>query len=215
LRLENSLKSDSCLMLVQGRRTTPIVFHEDKMLIPIGYEAVAVRIKLGDRARLLDYFREQWVSAWEVFTGSFEEPRRLPQGERVPLGLRVTADIKNALDAAASQSGWPQSQEAEWRLANALESDKHLLLIQETRATPIVFHDESMWIPLETVTYGEAAKSISDALRDECVAVPISSEDRARIVHYFDKQWPVPKREFLEEEIEAAGDECIASDPRV
>src|SRR5262245_43231204 len=42
-------------------------------------------------------------------------------GERVPLGLRVTPDLKQRLDAAAEQSGRSQSQEAELRLERSFE----------------------------------------------------------------------------------------------
>jgi len=42
-------------------------------------------------------------------------------GERVPLGLRVTPDLKRKLDAAAEQSGRSQSQEAELRLEHTFD----------------------------------------------------------------------------------------------
>lgn len=45
-------------------------------------------------------------------------------GERVPLGLRVTADIKEGLDAAAERAGRSQSQEAEFRLERSFELDR-------------------------------------------------------------------------------------------
>jgi hypothetical protein len=44
-------------------------------------------------------------------------------GERVPLGLRVTPEIKLRLDAAAAQSGRSQSQEAELRLGHSFERE--------------------------------------------------------------------------------------------
>ncbi len=49
-------------------------------------------------------------------------PKRKPKpGERVPLGLRVTAETKQRLDDAAEQSGRSQSQEAELRLERSFE----------------------------------------------------------------------------------------------
>ncbi len=49
-------------------------------------------------------------------------PKRKPKpGERVPLGLRVTAETKQRLDDAAEQSGRSQSQEAELRLDRSFE----------------------------------------------------------------------------------------------
>jgi hypothetical protein len=44
-------------------------------------------------------------------------------GERVPLGLRVTPEMKRRLDAAAKQSGRSQSQEAEFRLEGSFGRD--------------------------------------------------------------------------------------------
>jgi len=52
-------------------------------------------------------------------------PTKAPKsGERVSLGLRVTADIKRKLDAAAVASGRSQSQEAELRLERSFERDE-------------------------------------------------------------------------------------------
>ena len=51
-------------------------------------------------------------------------PRKF--GERVPLGLRVTTSLKAKLDSAAKESGRSQSQEAELRLEQSLESERTL-----------------------------------------------------------------------------------------
>jgi hypothetical protein len=51
-------------------------------------------------------------------------PTKKPKaGERVPLGLRVTADIKRKLDGAAEKAGRSQSQEAELRLERSFDHD--------------------------------------------------------------------------------------------
>jgi hypothetical protein len=54
-----------------------------------------------------------------------DEPRRKrgrpTVGKRVPLGLRVTPELKKRLDAAAEQSGRSQSQEAEFRLERSFD----------------------------------------------------------------------------------------------
>jgi hypothetical protein len=56
-------------------------------------------------------------------------PRREPKpGERVPLGLRVTPELKQKLDAATEGSGRSQSQEAELRLERSFE---HQALLPE------------------------------------------------------------------------------------
>lgn len=46
------------------------------------------------------------------------------QGKRVSLGLKVTPDIKNKLDAAARANGRTQSQEAEARLERSFDDDR-------------------------------------------------------------------------------------------
>jgi hypothetical protein len=53
-------------------------------------------------------------------------PRRAEPkpGERVPLGLRVTPDVKSQLDKAAEQSGRSQSQEAEFRLEQSFRDQR-------------------------------------------------------------------------------------------
>ena len=52
-------------------------------------------------------------------------PTKKPKaGERVSLGLRVTADMKKRLDAAAASSGRSQSQEAEMRLERSFRVEE-------------------------------------------------------------------------------------------
>jgi len=48
------------------------------------------------------------------------------KGERVPLGLRVTASLKEQLDSAALKSGRSQSQEAEFRLERSFQEEAML-----------------------------------------------------------------------------------------
>ena len=47
--------------------------------------------------------------------------REAEPGERFQLGVRVTAELKRKLDAAAEQSGRSQSQEAELRLEHTFD----------------------------------------------------------------------------------------------
>ena len=51
-------------------------------------------------------------------------PTKAPTpGERVPLSLRVTADLKRKIDSAHEMSGRSQSQEAEYRLERSFSLD--------------------------------------------------------------------------------------------
>jgi hypothetical protein len=47
-------------------------------------------------------------------------------GERVPLGLRVTPEMKEQLDAAVERSGRSQSQEVEYRLQRSFDQEGFL-----------------------------------------------------------------------------------------
>jgi len=54
------------------------------------------------------------------------KPRPANQGQRVSLGLKVTPEIKNQLDAEAKRNGRTQSQEAEARLENSFRNERVL-----------------------------------------------------------------------------------------
>lgn len=80
-------------------------------------------------------------------------PGREPRpGERVPLGLRVTPDLKRRLDGAAMRSGRSQSQEAEFRLASSFDREDLLREVLSLR-----FGDEvASWL----LTLGLAAEGV-------------------------------------------------------
>ena len=60
-------------------------------------------------------------------------------GSRVPLGLRVTADVKSRLDGAAEASGRSQSQEAELRLERSFHEDDAQARVIEMLGGPEIF----------------------------------------------------------------------------
>jgi hypothetical protein len=63
--------------------------------------------------------------------------RRKPKpGERVSLGLRVTPEMKEALDRAAAQSGRSQSQEAEFRIERTFADQRSLYDLLELTYGP-------------------------------------------------------------------------------
>ena len=57
------------------------------------------------------------------------------EGERNPLGLRVTADVKRKLSERAAASGRSQSQEVEFILERAFLVDDHLALVFDDAPT--------------------------------------------------------------------------------
>src|SRR5215471_6704684 len=63
--------------------------------------------------------------------------RRGPKpGERVSLGLRVTPDMKKALDRAAERAGRSQSQEAELRLEQSFRDQASMINAMELTYGP-------------------------------------------------------------------------------
>jgi hypothetical protein len=65
------------------------------------------------------------------------------EGERVPLGLRVTADVKAKLDQAIAASGRSQSQEAEFRIEQSFAEQRSLL-----EALDLAYGRELAWLML-------------------------------------------------------------------
>ena len=59
------------------------------------------------------------------------KPRPANQGQRVSLGLKVTPDIKNKLDALARANGRTQSQEAEVRLEQSFRDQQRAELFSD------------------------------------------------------------------------------------
>jgi hypothetical protein len=68
------------------------------------------------------------------------------EGERVSLGLRVTAAVKRSLEAAAIKNGRSISQEAELRLEHSLDMRRHLVMAQGNVWSPVLFAGDSMHV---------------------------------------------------------------------
>jgi hypothetical protein len=60
--------------------------------------------------------------------------KEAPAGKRVPLGLRVTAEIKTKLAAAAVETNRSQSQEAELRLERSFTNDEIIARLDRIEA---------------------------------------------------------------------------------
>jgi|GEM_PF-3642767 len=58
--------------------------------------------------------------------------KKATPGSRVSLGLKVTAQIKDLLDAQAKASGRTQSQEAEMMIERAIQYDRTLTAMKTT-----------------------------------------------------------------------------------
>ena len=72
-------------------------------------------------------------------------PMRIAEeGERVMIGCRVSAEIKNRLDEAAQKSGRSQAQELELRLQQSFEVEDMMQYLRERDATHMRAFMEAM-----------------------------------------------------------------------
>ncbi len=108
-------------------------------------------------------------------------------GERVSLGLRVTANMKMKLDQAAAESGRSQSQEAELRLEQSFMRGEELVIAQGSAFSPVFFIKGEMWV----------------YVGEESVApLRMSSKDQERLLRFLRHM----RGEYTDEEIEEAGE---------
>ena len=76
-------------------------------------------------------------------------PTKPPKaGERVPLGLRVTPEMKKRLERAAIRKGRSLSQEAEMRLERSLELGRHLVISRGDYWSPVFIAKGELWVTL-------------------------------------------------------------------
>jgi hypothetical protein len=97
------------------------------------------------------------------------------EGERVSLGLRVTADIKRRLEAAAIKKGRSISQEAELRIEQSLRADNHLTLSKGAYWSPILFAGGQLLIYVD---------------EEEVITLDISPQDKRKLLYAIDEYWP-------------------------
>jgi hypothetical protein len=95
-------------------------------------------------------------------------PMKSPEpGKRASLGLKVTAEIKQRIDAAAKITGRSQSQEAELLIERALAYEKALGELEEFRAREMERHEQiargNIWPALHRLGYRRKPSPHGDA----------------------------------------------------
>jgi hypothetical protein len=117
-------------------------------------------------------------------------------GERVPLGLRVTPDLKRKLDAAAEQSGRSQSQEAELRLEHTFDRQgllSEVLTLTYGKETAV----DLMWLGAVLKLYeqdrGEPSKEWTDFISSILDKSPAPERAR-RIAAALEATTPLARR---------------------
>jgi hypothetical protein len=102
-------------------------------------------------------------------------PTKPPKpGARVSLGLRVTSEIKEKLDAAARRTGRSQSQEAEIRLERSFEREGLVMSRGDVWAS-VGIHKGSLWL-----IYGDDTDE-----GGRVMVLGINPEDLKRLKDYF------------------------------
>lgn len=134
-------------------------------------------------------------------------PTKKPRpGERVPLGLRITPDMKRKLERAALKSGRSLSQEVERRIERSLDVDNHLVIAHGARWSPLLFSASrgQIWVGL-----GEDPSDYGDEeYRETTVILETNPEDLKRLRNYFaGAPWPY---DASNADISAAGDQWIS-----
>jgi hypothetical protein len=146
-------------------------------------------------------------------------PTKPPKpGERVPLGLRVTPEMKKRLEQAAIKNGRSLSQEVELRLERSLYVSRHLMMAQGDIWSPVLFSTSrgELWIGLgnDPRDAGIDPRDDETAHLEHLVVLRAETEDLQRLKNYFDGApypWTRSKAE-IEAEIEEAGDWYIQSE---
>jgi hypothetical protein len=125
--------------------------------------------------------------------------------ERVPLGLRITPEMKRQLEMAAVIKGRSLSQEVELRLERSLDIGRHLTIARGDTWAPVLIHGDELLISLSShpVPPGEPPTHL-----DAVVAFNgVDENDLQRLVNYFGGAlYPY---DHSNEEIDAAGEQWL------
>lgn len=137
-------------------------------------------------------------------------PTKKPKpGERVPLGLRVTPEMKKRLEKAAIKNGRSISQEAELRLDRSLDVSRHLVIAQGDLWSPVLIHKGNLLVALgdNPHDYPALPQRTRRLFRQHIITLQIEEEDLKRLQNYFSGA-PHPY-EYSNEEIDDAGEQWI------
>jgi hypothetical protein len=104
------------------------------------------------------------------------------EGERVPLGLRVTPLMKRRLEDAATKNGRSLSQEAEIRLEMSLSSDRQLTLAYGGQWAPVIGHKGDLLVVLP-MRWGSRFEQIEDEA--DLLPLKIVRDDLKRLRNFF------------------------------
>lgn len=119
-------------------------------------------------------------------------PTKPPKpGQRVPLGLRVTPEMKTRLEAAAIKNGRSLSQEAEFRLEHSLRLARHLIIAEGDLWSPVIVHKGALLITLGRDPRDYPVPPGSPPHQERIVELKISEDDLTRLLNYFGgAPWP-------------------------
>jgi hypothetical protein len=134
--------------------------------------------------------------------------KRPKSGQRVPLGLRVTPEMKTRLERAATKRGRSLSQEAELMLERSLDLSRHLVIAQGDWWCPVLIHRGELLIALgDKPDDYPRLPSRPPRYRPNVIRLQIEEEDLKRLQNYLGgATYPY---ECSVEEVEEAGQQWI------
>ena len=137
-------------------------------------------------------------------------PTKRPKpGERVPLGLQVTPEMKKRLEKAAIKNGRSISQEVELRLERSLDLSRHLIMAHDDRWSPVLIHKGDLLIVLGGVPshYPMLPGPTQTKDTQRVITAAIEEDDLKLLQNYFEgASFPY---EYSDEEISEAGEQWI------
>lgn len=134
-------------------------------------------------------------------------PTKPPKaGERVPLGLRVTPQMKKQLERAAIKNGRSLSQEAEFRLERSLNLSRHWVMAHDDRWSPVLIHKGDLLIVLGGVLRNYPMLPGTKATQ-RIITAAIEEDELKLLQNYFEGA-PYPY-DYSNEEISEAGQQWV------
>jgi len=136
-------------------------------------------------------------------------PTKKPSpGERVPLGLRVTPEMKERLERAATRNGRSISQEAEMLIERSLGFAGHLIIAHGEMWAPILVGRGDLLIGLGYDPRDYPVPPGAPPHQETFIRMKIEPEDLRRLGNYLGgAPWPY---DMSNEEIEEQGESWLS-----
>ena len=105
--------------------------------------------------------------------------------KRHPLNMRTTKDVRTRLERAAASSGRSLAQEVERRLERSLDFDRHLVVAQGDRWSPVLIHKGQLLVGIGDDPRDFPVAPGDSPHEEHVVILKISPPDLTRFLNYF------------------------------